>query len=42
MAGRRFVVLVVLGVALESATAMAVWRGLGTMRQCYRAWWPPG
>lgn len=41
-AGRRFVVLVVLGVALEAATAGVVWRGLDTMGQCYWAWWPSG
>ena len=39
-AGRRFVVLVALGVALEAATAGVVWRGLDTMGQCYWAWWP--
>ena len=41
-AGHRFVVLVVLGVALEAATATVVWRGLDTMGQCYWAWWPFG
>ncbi|MDA8071400.1 MAG: M56 family metallopeptidase [Actinomycetota bacterium] len=39
-AGRRFVVLVALGVALEAAMAGLVWRGVDTMGQCYWAWWP--
>lgn len=41
-AGRRFAVLVALGVALEATTATVVWRGVDTMGQCYWAWWPSG